>query len=208
MKNFLFLWLVSITALAQTPNRPLEWNHSGYVGNLIEQTINLAPTDTSQVITIKAYTSKGTPGELISPQPTLTRSGLQLKVSFSASLKQISGGWVEIKIGSLVRLAGTLTIDRSPTPTTPRSLSAVQYISLNSWAGIPDKPLLYTQAQVQTLLQGYYLQVTVANKTAANAAATGTQPKIITVTVDESDSNRKNKYVYDGDNQPLGLPLF
>ncbi|WP_338871742.1 hypothetical protein WBJ53_26180 [Spirosoma sp. SC4-14] len=65
----------------------------------------------------------------------------------------------------------------------------------------------YSQAdslKVQTM----YVKVIVDNKAQANAQASGTQPKIIIVLVDESDGNRKNKYIYDGDNQPLGYPLF
>ncbi|QIP16830.1 hypothetical protein G8759_31395 [Spirosoma aureum] len=251
MKKLLILWLVSVSALAQTPNRPLELNYSGYLGNPIETTLTLAPSDTSQVITARALESDVLQAAKVSPQPTLSRDGLNLKITFPAS--NLVKAFVEVKVGSLVRFAGWLLASKTPTPT--RSLTVVQYITLKgdtgpagpkgdtgdpatnlvqsvagrqgavqlmfadlishpgslAGYGITDaytKTQTYTQAEVTTLLQGYYLRVTVATKALANAAAAGPQPKIITVTTDESDGNRTNKYIYDGDNQPLQYPLF
>ncbi|RYF63687.1 MAG: hypothetical protein EOO39_28085 [Cytophagaceae bacterium] len=87
----------------------------------------------------------------------------------------------------------------------PAGLSSPERTKLT---GLPATPV-YTQAQVNTLLQGYYLPTPVATKMAAIAIATGSQPRIITVAVDESDNNATgNKYIYDGNNQPLGYPLF
>ncbi|WP_197933049.1 hypothetical protein [Spirosoma aureum] len=254
MKKLLFLWLVSVSALAQTPNRPLELNYSGYLGNPVEATINLAPSDTSQVITARALESDLLQAGKVSPQPVLSRDGLNLKITFPAS--NLVRAFVEVKIGPLIRYAGWL--QASKTPTSARTPTAVQYITLKgdtgpvgpagpkgdtgdpasnlvqsvagrqgavqlmfadlishpgtlAGYGITDaytKSQTYTQAEVTTLLQGYYLRVTVATKALANAAAAGPQPKIITVTTDESDGNRTNKYIYDGDNQPLQYPLF
>jgi hypothetical protein len=259
MKKLLFLWLVSVSALAQTPNRPLELNFSGYLGNPIEATINLASADTSQVITANALESDMYGAAKVATQPIISREGLKLSVSFPPS--SLVRAFVELKIGPLVRFAGWLSATKAPTPSTPKNLTAVQYIALKgdpgdtgpvgpagpkgdtgdpasnlvqsvagrqgavqlifadllahpstvAGYGINDaytKGQTYSQAEVTALLQNFYLQVTVPTKAAASTATTGSQRKLITVTADESDSFRTNDYLYRGDNQPLGYPLF
>ncbi|QHV99238.1 hypothetical protein [Spirosoma endbachense] len=234
MKKLLFFWVLALPVLAQTP-APVQADFQIFRGDIYEsKPLTLVPADTLQTLSVRYTYTKATTSQLVDPQPTITRTGLTVVLRFTSTATLPETGWYELSAGvGKTKFIGVVSVGKNGTAVTnadgtllAKYLSQVAVIQdalptklnksdttsmLQPYAkavNVYPKSQTYTQAEVTTILQGYYLRVTVANKTAAALAATGLQPKIITVTTDESDGNRTNKYIYDGDNQPLQYPLF
>lgn len=139
MKKLLFLWLVSLPALAQT-NQAGRVDFFFYPGNPYESPdLPIPAKDTALTAQVVYTLSSLTGSQLVQPQPQIRRRGLFLTVSFLQTLNLPRQGWYEVKLGGITRYSGYVSTARAPAETLPRWLADEAYESRRVYrvTGVP-----------------------------------------------------------------------
>ncbi|WP_020601313.1 hypothetical protein [Spirosoma luteum] len=175
----LLVTFLLLPALASGQVVPYNLDINGYRGNAVESApIGVSITDTLQAITVTGTATASESSQLVTPQPTVVRSGTLVTVRYATSATLPTVSYYRLKIGGVIRYAGRVNVGLNAVVLPPITASIYSQIS----SQLSTLQTLYQNLSADVAGAGYLTTTTGLTSTSFTAYKASTAGLIQTQT--------------------------